>query len=78
MPSYPKVLPIHPFWITLAYGILVGYEVRKHHIDEKIMDALHARQEKVVRQNARITLDEYASRGLFPVAVVKAADGSQG
>jgi hypothetical protein len=89
MPAYPPLLPlkIHPFWLTLGYGIFVGYEIRKYHIDEKIAKAIRTRQDAVTRRQASILLDEAEKRAavvLRPetvreaVAREKAAHGTEG
>jgi hypothetical protein len=63
MASMPPLLPrIHPFWLTLGYGVFVGYNVRKYDIDKKIAQAIRTRQDAVTRRQAAILLDEAEKR----------------
>lgn len=75
--SYPRLLPnVHPFWITLGYGIFVGYEIRKHDIDGIIKRRLAARRDEALKHQANLLLDVAESRKL--AVVPKVEDGSKG
>ena len=61
----PGLLPrIHPFWLTLGYGIFVGYEIRKHDIDGIIKRKLAARRDEAIKHQASIMLDMVEDRKL--------------
>jgi hypothetical protein len=61
----PPLLPrIHPFWLTLGYGMFVGYNIRKYDIDKKIIESIHRRQDAITRRQASILLDEAEKRKL--------------
>lgn len=71
----PRLLPrIHPFWLTLGYGVFVGYQVRKYDLDKKIIEAVRRRQDALVRRQADILLDAVEDRKL----AVKASRGTEG
>lgn len=72
---HPRLLPrIHPFWLTLGYGIFVGYQVRKYDIDKKIIESVRHRQDAFARRQADILLDAVEDRKL----AIKVPDGAKG
>ena len=46
------------FWVTLGYGMFVGYEIRKYELDKRLGSAIRQRLDDTTRRNAQIFAEE--------------------